>query len=212
MFESSQSLQFPPIRWQKVWSFLPYLGIVAGCITCIVAISSLLNHSAAASSPQVSAADICVSQAHQGQLTIYVSGAVNTPGLYTTHSGARVADALSLAGGVTKDVDRVYLQQELNLAAELQDAAHIYIPLHAHTPSVASPVISTTTASQKVTAKNRISINTASPEELQSLPRVGEKTAEKILAGRPYTDLFQLVGTKVLSQSAYDEIKNQLSL
>src|SRR3989304_965912 len=61
-------------------------------------------------------------------VTIDVSGAVNSPGLYSLELGARVKDALSVAGGVSKYAKPAYVARELNLASVLKDAQKVYIP------------------------------------------------------------------------------------
>ena len=63
-----------------------------------------------------------------------------------------------------------------------------------------------------VTGKNsaKIDINTATAEQLDALPGVGPATAEKIIAGRPYTAKNDLVRRSIVSQSTYDGMKDQI--
>ncbi len=223
MFDTASSLQLPVIPWERVKKLLPYLGIFLGVLGCILCLASIFL-TPVVPAVQADSGDICVNQPHQGVVTIYVSGAVQNPGVYTFSTGERVAAALTAAGGVSSTADSVYIQKELNLAQELQDSQHVYIPFATERSTrTTSALQNSTNASGDHISSGRdgtdstalgqlTSINTASQAELEALPRVGEKTAEKIIAGRPYTDLFQLVGTKVLSQSVYDEIKTQLTL
>ena len=55
-----------------------------------------------------------------------------------------------------------------------------------------------------------IDINSASAEELDSLPGIGPVIAQKIITGRPYRAKTDLVTRKIISQSAYDKIKGQI--
>jgi competence protein ComEA len=61
------------------------------------------------------------------------------------------------------------------------------------------------------TAKGaQIDINTATTAELEAFPGIGKAIAGKIIAGRPYTSKAQLVQKKILTQKAYDAIKDKL--
>lgn len=56
----------------------------------------------------------------------------------------------------------------------------------------------------------QIDINSASEKELASLPKIGDVKAKAIVQGRPYKSKDQLVDKKILSQEAYDSIKDQI--
>lgn len=65
-----------------------------------------------------------------------------------------------------------------------------------------------TKAADAVTGK--IDVNSASEQDLMTLPGIGEKTADKIVAGRPYKTKRDLLNKKVVSASEYAKIKDNI--
>ena len=56
----------------------------------------------------------------------------------------------------------------------------------------------------------QIDINRASAEELMSLKGIGEARAKAVIKGRPYSRKDELVHRKIVPQSVYDGIKDQI--
>ena len=105
-------------------------------------------------------------------IVVYVSGHVHSPGVFEMADGARMWQAIELAGGMTEQAD----ENAINLASELFDGQHIVVfgiddnmP-----PSVAA-------AGQ---AGGLVNINTATAEQLQSLSGIGEARARDIINHR----------------------------
>ena len=65
-------------------------------------------------------------------------------------------------------------------------------------------------AVEKTTAAKLLDLNSASKADLETLPGIGEKYAQKIIDGRPYQRKDQLVSKKIIPQATYDKIKDQL--
>jgi competence protein ComEA len=106
------------------------------------------------------------------RLVVHVVGAVRRSGLYRVPDGARVADALARAGGPTPRADLA----ALNLAAPLVDGQQIAVPVRL--PPGAAPTVGAPGAGAKV------SLSSATVDELDELPGIGPVTAEKIVAWR----------------------------
>ena len=75
-------------------------------------------------------------------------------------------------------------------------------------PPAAAPPVATTPAA----AGKRLDINSATADQLDSLPGIGPVRSKAIVAGRPYADMSDLVTKKVLTQSVFDGVKDRIAL
>lgn len=132
-------------------------------------------------------------------LTVYLSGGVVKPGLYKVAPGSRVHEAINMAGGFTDEADQI----KVNMAKINKDGAHILVPL-LKISSVKQKTMTTkaeTKTPEKLPISNnsnniaqeKININTASLEELMSLPGIGAVTAQKIVDYRNKNGSFKSV-------------------
>ena len=105
-------------------------------------------------------------------VTVDVAGKVRRPGVRTLPAGSRVVDALERAGGPRGRVDLT----GLNLARVLVDGEQILVGKPAAPGGIAAGVASNAPPS----AGSLVNLNTATGEQLETLPGVGPVTAEKI--------------------------------
>ncbi len=124
------------------------------------------------------------------QVRVQVAGAVLQPGVVTVAPGARVADAVALAGGVTSDADTT----AVNMARRVVDEDQIVVPRLGDS-----------------TASALVDLNRASAKELEALPGVGAVTAQRIMdarAARPFASSDNLVARKLVSARVYAGIRD----
>jgi competence protein ComEA len=160
------------------------LALVGGLVALLVVAGQRLSQVGAARAPDVVAPVEPVSDvsktATQPALVVHVVGAVRRPGLFRLREGARVADAVARAGGAT---GKAYLAG-LNLAAPLVDGIQVVVPTKAAAvvggagPS-AGGLPAQPGAAGALGAK--VSLATATADELDELPGVGPVTAQTII-------------------------------
>lgn len=114
---------------------------------------------------------------------VYVCGCVTTPGVYGLSQDMRVYQAIEFAGGMTAEADYNYL----NMAEFVTDGQKIYVP--AISENLPSPV---NTESVSGLTSTLININSATKEQLMTLPGIGESKADDIIAYRSAHGLFQV--------------------
>ena len=133
------------------------------------------------------------------KLAVYVTGAVLNPGVYTLPEEARVQDALEAAGGPTSDTDL----DRVNLAQRVRDEDQI------HFPEVGEENLPSTSTGGS--GQGLIDINTASAEELESLPNIGPTLAQSIIDHRtahgPFATIEGIMEVRGIGEGLFEEIR-----
>lgn len=147
-------------------------------------------------------------------ITAEIAGAVDRPGVYSLSADSRVQDLLVSAGGLNVQADRDWVAKHVNLAAKLVDGGKIYVPTevemaNAQDIHAAAPILGVTETSA---SNSIININTASEGDLDTLPGIGPITAKKIIAGRPYRSVDELLQKKVVNKSVFEKIKTKVTV
>jgi competence protein ComEA len=120
------------------------------------------------------------------RLVIHVAGAVRSPGVYRLREGARVDDAVRRAGGASRGADLA----QLNLAAKLEDGRQVLVPRRVPVAGAAGGAAAAARAAAGGAAvvtgapAAPVNLNTATPEQLDTLDGVGPVMVQKILQYR----------------------------
>lgn len=156
------------------------LVAVSAVLAVLVVAGHRLAATGAATTPELVAPLEPVAPASPQRLVVHVVGAVRRPGLYRLRDGARVADAVARAGGATGQANL----GGLNLAAPLVDGTQVLVPARVPLASEDTPATPATEATATGAAGGtlqKLSLATATAEQLDELPGVGPVTAQKIL-------------------------------
>jgi competence protein ComEA len=120
------------------------------------------------------------------RVVVHVAGAVRQPGLYELKEGERIADAIARAGGATAKADTA----AVNLAAPLADGMQVLIP--SRVAGAAGAAAAGPAAGGAATGA-RVSLSSATAEQLDELPGIGPVTAQKIVDYRAKNGGFRSV-------------------
>lgn len=144
-----------------------------------------------------------------GPLHVDVAGAVQMPGVYILTPGSIVADAIAAAGGPVGDADL----DRINKAVSLQDGTQVYVPRmgEADLPARSQPVL-LSTAPPSTEAGGLIDINTATEQELDTLPGVGPVLARRVIEGRPYGAVDDLLRVAGIGQATLDKLRDHVTV
>ena len=159
------------------------------------------------------------------KITVYVSGAVAKPGLHEIAPGSRAVDAIEAAGGMTEEAnkDRVNLAKickdgmQVNVPRlsakelrKLKQAQNVYVGESANTVQTVNYV----SAVQQDNG-GKIRLNSATLEELEELPGVGEVTAQRIVEYRNlhgFNKIEDIMKVKGIGQAKFNKMRPYLDL
>ncbi len=141
---------------------------------------------------------------YENKIAVYITGEVNSPGVYYVDSEYRLNDLVNLCGGLTENADVT----DINLAEKLNDSDKIDIPKKTKN-------VYESTDNDEISDENNglININKASKEELKSLNGIGETLANNIIEYRK-NNKFEIVedilNVNGIGNSKYEAIKEYI--
>lgn len=133
---------------------------------------------------------------------VHICGEVKTPGVYELPAGSRIFEAVSAAGGLTESA----AEASLNLAEVISDGMQIVI--------LSKEEAAQAQLASEAAAAGLININTASKEQLMTLPGIGESRAEDIIRYREESGGFQciedIMKVSGIKDAAFQKIKDSI--
>lgn len=136
--------------------------------------------------------------------SIHVVGAVANPGVYQLAPGSRAEQAVQAAGGFTAKADT----QAINLAAQLADGAKITVPEIGE----AFDSLERSTGISGIL----VNLNTATIEELMTLPNIGQERAELIIKYRidqgGFKSINEIQEVSGIGPATFEKIKDMITI
>lgn len=138
---------------------------------------------------------------------VHVGGAVQAPGLYRLHAGARVVDAVAAAGGLSDTADPA----TINLARPVSDGEQLLVLEVGAVPAGSGGGVGGGTA-----ADGRIPVNTADATTLEQLPGIGPALAGRIIdtreANGPFRSVDDLLSVPGIGEKVLAGLREQVVL
>lgn len=140
-----------------------------------------------------------------GLIMVYISGAVNKPGMYEVETGLRILDVVNLANGVVPGAD----VNKINMAQLVKDGLHIAVPMTVESKAIG-------TGSGGANTSDKININSANKNELDKLPGVGPALADKIIEYRQtnggFKDINEIRKVPGIGEAKFKQMASKLTI
>ncbi len=223
----------------QVWAVLAVAAIVVAAVVWLYGSSrpdsvAVRSESAARASPEASEAQATTSQSSEATIAVHVAGAVRRPGMVCLAKGARINDAVQLAGGPLPGADL----NAVNLATKVTDGQQIVVPRKGETAATGSTAAAggqalsganagaaggmagggaagQAGAGQGAMGGATVELNSATVAQFDSLPGIGPVLAQRIFDYRnqhgKFTRVEDLRQVEGIGPKKFEQLKSQVT-
>lgn len=201
------------------------MAVAIAVVFCLLA--AFWPHEREADVLKIEQQAVMASEKEEAKITVYVSGAVANPGLHEIAPGSRAVEAIAAAGGMTEEANK----DKVNLAKICKDGMQVNVPRlsakeRRRLAEVNTPVSGAEGTEQDNAFYNsaqesesaltgKVHLNTATAEELETLPGVGAVTAQRIVEYRSahgFARIEDLMNVKGIGQAKFKKMQPWLDL
>lgn len=164
--------------------------------------------------------DVIEDKDERENILVYINGEINNPGVYTLKENSRVENVIKAAGGFTEEADKT----RINLAKKLRDEDYILVGKKSEevnkiiddsniSKSNGDLIIGVNTSTDK---SDKINLNSATKEELKTIPGIGDVTAQRILDYREengsFSSIEELKNVERIGDKTFEKIKEYVDV
>ena len=183
-----------------LWPIITEGSIIMPDSSVLAADTSKVNSTANQDSNSISTNNDAVPNDEENTVIVYVTGAIQSPGLYKVPSRSTIGDVIKEAGGALPYGD----VESINLAENVQSGQHIHIRFNFH----GNP--------ESLLRNQKVNINTATVKELDSLPGIGPTMAKRIDEYRQskgaFTSIEDIKHVKGISDGVFKKLRDKITI
>lgn len=183
-----------------LWPIITEGSTIMPDSSVLAADTSKVNNTANQDSNSISTNNDAVPNDEENTVIVYVTGAIQSPGLYKVPSRSTIGDVIKEAGGALPYGD----VESINLAENVQSGQHIHIRFNFH----GNP--------ESLLRNQKVNINTATVKELDSLPGIGPTMAKRIDEYRQskgaFTSIEDIKHVKGISDGVFKKLRDKITI
>lgn len=183
-----------------LWPIITEGSTIMPDSSVLAADTSKVNSTANQDSNSISTNNDAVPNDEENTVIVYVTGAIQSPGLYKVPSRSTIGDVIKEAGGALPYGD----VESINLAENVQSGQHIHIRFNFH----GNP--------ESLLRNQKVNINTATVKELDSLPGIGPTMAKRIDEYRQskgaFTSIEDIKHVKGISDGVFKKLRDKITI